>query len=51
MDGRLRPVRAVRDQLQDLLEPARLIEVDELLDNDEPNEALLTMAWTVAAWS
>ena len=48
MDRRIRPVRAMRDEIQDLLDAAALTTVDELLDNDEPNEALLTMAWEIA---
>lgn len=42
-------VQAVLDQLEDQLAPHWIAAADELLRNDEPNEALIQIAWGIAA--
>jgi hypothetical protein len=49
MDERIRRVRALMTELSPQLSTGRVESAEELLDNDEPNEALLGIAWDIAA--
>jgi hypothetical protein len=49
MDERISGVRALMAELSPQLSPERIESAEELLDNDEPNEALLGIASDIAA--
>jgi hypothetical protein len=49
VDQEIAAVRQLVAEVSTRLSPERLEEVDELLQHDEPNEALLGIAWELAA--
>jgi hypothetical protein len=49
IDHEIAVVRQLVAEVSTRISPQRLAEVDELLQHDEPNEALLGIAWDLAA--
>jgi hypothetical protein len=49
IDHEISVVRQLVAEVSTRISPQRLAEVDELLQHDEPNEALLGIAWDLAA--
>jgi hypothetical protein len=48
MDARISPVRDLMAQLSPQLSAHCVESAQQLLDNDEPNEALIVIAWGIA---